>query len=66
MPLASGDFAWLAKLFKEREPEVLALGIQELHPDLLPKFLQDVQQAGRVMVTFNNLQTSLFLPTKQF
>ena len=43
--MTSGDFDWLAKLFKETQPEVLALGIQELHPNLLPKFLQDVQQA---------------------
>lgn len=42
-----GDFDWLAKLFKETQPEVLALGIQELHPNLLPKFLQDVQQVWK-------------------
>lgn len=43
--LASGDFEWLGKMFKETQPEVVALGIQELHPDLLPKLLEDVQKA---------------------
>lgn len=42
-----GDFEWLGKMFKETQPEVVALGIQELHPDLLPKLLEDVQKVWR-------------------
>ncbi|CAK9048556.1 unnamed protein product [Durusdinium trenchii] len=41
-----GDYDWLAKIFKEMPAcDVVALGIQELHPSLLPKLLQKVQQA---------------------
>lgn len=43
---ALGDYDWLAKIFKEMPAcDVVALGIQELHPSLLPKLLQKVQQA---------------------
>lgn len=56
-----GDFAWLAKLFKETQPEVVALGIQELHPKLLPKFLQDVQQAPPSIATASSLAVLSFI-----